>query len=784
MDTRLKSHRKLRTILTILFLAALTAGNLMLFPGLAEQAEQFRKETGQPQEEQTLLDEESIRTFYYGCYVLYAQSFRESLQEENRTTAFENGGTCEIPGAWDLRAFFPGGIQEVNDASQLPTASSLAGDFLSEWDAAFWNHINEFDYYAETRDQLVQTNSPGIGRIVTEIHNAENGYADRAEQQIEDRGYRRFFVFSFDEYGNMTIQFYTDDAVCDERTGEIMTYLADEFVYFHQQNNLQKLLVNELGMSEGNAELAETGYEPIRNYNVYYGIPEGSSLLFTQYYIASSQEEMELVCLLPYILSAVAVAVWMVIMTSRFLWKDIRTFHRRGKWYVAEAGIFGVICSVCMFSLYVSGLDFFDRYQLQQIPGLWPFQYADFAILRLGILLAAVLYAVFTVMYLSLHCFRPLFSLGIVEYVRQYSLIRVVCVWLWGGFRRFAKGSRQRWRDFRDEIRHLDFTQKPTKIILKIVLINFAVLVLLMCFWFLGLIGLVIYSLGLFFLMKRYFERVSEDYRKLSAAMSKMASGDLSEPKTEDMGVFNPMQQELTEIRSGFRRAVDQEVKSQKMKTELITNVSHDLKTPLTAITTYVELLKKPDITEEERAAYIETLERKSLRLKILIEDLFEVSKAQSENVSLELMNVDLVNLMRQVAVEHEDHFRKKQIELRWRLPEEKVVLLLDNQKTYRIFENLFINIEKYAMPGSRVYVEVARKEDSVRVVMKNISAAELNVAPEELTERFVRGDKSRNTEGSGLGLAIARSFTELQKGEFQVEVDGDLFKVTLVWKK
>ena len=229
---------------------------------------------------------------------------------------------------------------------------------------------------------------------------------------------------------------------------------------------------------------------------------------------------------------------------------------------------------------------------------------------------------------------------------------------------------------------------------------------------------------------------------------------------------------------------MDEETKSHRMKTDLISNVSHDLKTPLTAITTYVELLKKPDITPEERADYIDTLERKAFRLKLLIEDLFEVSKAQSVNVSLDLMEVDLVNLIRQVAVEHREKLAEEGLELRWKVPEGKVSLELDAQKTYRVFENLFVNLEKYAMPNSRVYVEIAETDDEVRTVIKNMSATELNVAPEELTERFVRGDASRNTEGSGLGLAIARSFTELQKGTFAVDVDGDLFKVTLVWKK
>ena len=243
------------------------------------------------------------------------------------------------------------------------------------------------------------------------------------------------------------------------------------------------------------------------------------------------------------------------------------------------------------------------------------------------------------------------------------------------------------------------------------------------------------------------------------------------------------MKAELTKIRTGFKKAVDEEVKSQRMKTELITNVSHDLKTPLTAITTYVELLKKDDITEEERKNYVETLERKALRLKVLIEDLFEVSKASSNNITLNLMEVDLVKLMKQVAVEHAEKYEAANITLCWNVPEEKVELMLDSQKTYRIFENLFVNIQKYAMNGSRVYIDITIDEQQVVVVMKNMSAAPLNVAPEELTERFVRGDASRNTEGSGLGLAIAKSFIEAQNGTFEVVVDGDLFKTVIGWK-
>ncbi len=236
-------------------------------------------------------------------------------------------------------------------------------------------------------------------------------------------------------------------------------------------------------------------------------------------------------------------------------------------------------------------------------------------------------------------------------------------------------------------------------------------------------------------------------------------------------------------MRDGFKKAVDEEVKSQRMKTDLITNVSHDLKTPLTAITTYVELLKKEDITEEERRSYIETLDKKSQRLKILIEDLFEVSKATSNNIVLHPMEVDVVNLLKQVAVEHTERFAAKGLTLRWDVPEEKVIVVLDNQKTFRIFENLFVNIQKYAMPQSRVYVQVHTSgeapEKFVEITIKNMSATELNFDPRKSRSASCAAIL-RAARKARVWLAIARSFTEAQGGKLSIEVDGDLFKVVI----
>ncbi len=300
---------------------------------------------------------------------------------------------------------------------------------------------------------------------------------------------------------------------------------------------------------------------------------------------------------------------------------------------------------------------------------------------------------------------------------------------------------------------------------------------------FSGILWILLYSTLLYVLAKRKWAGVLSDYEKLLRAAKSIAEGRADETLAEEMGVFEPVRTELGRIQDGFQKAVREEVRSRNTKAELITNVSHDLKTPLTAIITYVDLLKKEDLTEEERRSYVATLEQKSQRLKVLIEDLFEVSRAATGDVVMNYDEVDLVNLIKQVRLENEDKIRESPVDFRWNLPEEKCVLRLDPQRSYRIIDNLLQNILKYAMPQSRAYIELQEREGKVTVSFKNISAVEMNFTPEEITERFARGDLSRNTEGSGLGLAIAQSFTELQGGEFKVETDGDLFKVTLIWE-
>lgn len=348
-----------------------------------------------------------------------------------------------------------------------------------------------------------------------------------------------------------------------------------------------------------------------------------------------------------------------------------------------------------------------------------------------------------------------------------------------GSFQRVWKKIKGHFHKVYDEFLHMDLQENANKMIIKALVINFFLLLLITCLWFYGIFALILYSIVLFLILRKYSQDVKKKYALLLEATNLLADGNLDAPIEGDLGIFNPMKVEIQKIQKGFQKAVQEEVKSERMKTELITNVSHDLKTPLTAIITYVDLLKSEE-DPEKRKEYLEVLEKKSLRLKVLIEDLFEISKATSKSVTMNFMKVDIVGLLKQVGLECDEKIKAANLDFRWNLPAGKVVMLLDSQKTYRIFENLIVNITKYAMPHTRVYIELIDEGSHVSVSMKNVSASELNFNTDEITDRFVRGDVSRNTEGSGLGLAIAKSFTELQYGTLKISTDADLFKVVI----
>ena len=314
--------------------------------------------------------------------------------------------------------------------------------------------------------------------------------------------------------------------------------------------------------------------------------------------------------------------------------------------------------------------------------------------------------------------------------------------------------------------------------------------VLLACLFYTGiaiilLIGFWVWS---YYKLKKYI--IGQD--KIKNALKDIYEGknDVRLNEEELTGVLKEMSVYVNDISSGFSNAIQESLKSERLKTELITNVSHDIKTPLTSIINYVDLLKKENIQDEKVKEYIKILDQKSQRLKKLTEDLVEASKVSSGNVKLNIESINIKELFNQTIGEFKDRFEAKDLKIEVQMPSEDIKIKADSRYLYRIIENLFSNITKYALDSSRVYIDVVendKEKDSgnnkyVNISIKNISKDKLNISADELMQRFVRGDRSRYTEGSGLGLSIAKSLTELQGGKFEIIIDGDLFKVEIDW--
>ncbi len=276
--------------------------------------------------------------------------------------------------------------------------------------------------------------------------------------------------------------------------------------------------------------------------------------------------------------------------------------------------------------------------------------------------------------------------------------------------------------------------------------------------------------------------RKAKGEESIREATKALAEGDLEyvAPKMKRLYTEQEIIDNIDHLSDGLHKAIEKSLYDERMKTELITNVSHDIKTPLTSIINYVELIKREEVDNEKVQHYLEVLDKKSQRLKQLTEDLVEVSRISSGNIELERVPIDFGELLRQAMGEFEDKFTEHELKMVERIPEEAHMIFADGRRTFRIMDNLLQNIYKYAMPGTRVYIDLTCENERVRLEIKNISKAPLNIEVSELMERFVRGDQSRTTEGSGLGLSIARDLVRMQDGEFQIYLDGDLFKVVI----
>lgn len=310
---------------------------------------------------------------------------------------------------------------------------------------------------------------------------------------------------------------------------------------------------------------------------------------------------------------------------------------------------------------------------------------------------------------------------------------------------------------------------------ISLIVIGYPILVALTFFMFPITIGI-----GVWLALKKV-----KEFNAIKEGVEKIKNGNIHHTiKTSEKGEFGKLASNINSIADGLNKAVANELKSERLKTELISNVSHDIRTPLTSIITYIDLLKNEGLESENAEKYLDVLDQKSLRLKSLTDDLFEASKASSGSIPVNIEDIDLISLITQGMGELDDKIAASGLDFKFNYPKEKVFVKADGKLLWRVIENLMSNIFKYALENSRVYINVIDSHNNASIIIKNISSYELNIDADELMERFKRGDESRNSEGSGLGLSIAKSLVELQNGKFNIEIDGDLFKSIIVLPK
>lgn len=506
------------------------------------------------------------------------------------------------------------------------------------------------------------------------------------------------------------------------------------------------------------------------NFTVYFAIPTKlatNSIDTVTFYSGLNSTTTNLKNILPIAAIVVGIVCLYILVYPYAIEKEIAIFNNLSK-IKFEILIFLLILGFSSIIIILYGLmiDTLNGYYLEKLMRFVSKNYSQIilAIMNIASWATFLFLCMFSVYYL-----KTIFNKGLSNVLKNDT----VCVWLFKTIKKYV-----------NKINSFDFSNNGNKLIIKIVLINLLVISIICCFFTYGIILALIYSIILFIIFKKNLDEFKKDYQILLNALHKLSNGDFNVTIHDDIGIFNSLGYEFANIKDSFEKAVNKEVKSQKLKTELITNVSHDLKTPLTSIITYIDLLKDENLDVNKRKDYIATLDHNSLRLKNLIDDLFEISKINSGNVKLNIVDVDIVALVQQAKFELNDYFEKKHLIFKTKYPNKKIILALDSLKTYRIFENLLINISRYALDNTRVYIEINDYNDYIEIVFKNISANEIKISEERLVERFVQGDISRNNKGSGLGLAIAKSFTELQNGIFKIKIDGDLFKVIVIFKK
>lgn len=586
-----------------------------------------------------------------------------------------------------------------------------------------------------------------------QISNTSDHLNSIQNDQALQKKYQWYVQIQFDQDGILFVNYSHNDKI---QSRELNNYMIHQSQTYSEYNESNHEITSE----------AYINFKNPKNLTITYAVPQklaaNSNL---SVYLTNYSTSDYLKYSMPYVVFAIAIIMLITLITPYQLFKEQKLLD------VISRIKFGILAF--MWCLVTGTLYVFSPYLIAATSQKHMIDfYQEFGIQNLDKILTPIInigfwFIFFMLFVIFAYMIKYLFHKGFKNYCKENTCLG----WIITNSQIIL-----------NKIVDFDFNDNINRSVLKIVLFNFVIISIISVFFVFGIFFSLVYSFIIFILLKKKFEDIQNDYQVLLNATRQLSNGNFGVKINEDVGVFNPLKDEFTHIKDDFEKAVNEEVKSQKMKTELISNVSHDLKTPLTSIITYIDLLKNDQLIDEDRKKYIEILERNSLRLKNLIDDLFEVSKVNSGNVHLDLVDVDIVSLIKQAQLESQDKLDEKNLDVRMNCSEEKIICYLDSSKTYRIFENLFINISKYALANTRVYIDLIQIDHQIQITFKNISEAEMTFNENEIVERFVQGDKSRNTSGSGLGLAIVKSFTELQKGQFKVEVDGDLFKSILTF--
>ena len=731
MDTKLKNSKKSKFIVNIVLLAIMLSVSLGLiasYPTIHEMSKKNNVFEGY--EIQSMLSQSS--------YAIYSELINT---HEKKTVDPSSYLLKNEPYEGDIAAddsMTEEEIKRINEENRQAYELNRKSDandidgMIKQYTNNLTNNYRNLDYYA-----IDKASKTALTNTKTSLASLTNENIDENTRKNLINNYRFYAVFDYDDKGRLIVS---------NSYGVDSTYLT---------NNIPKI---------------DSRLENIKNTTIVYGIPKNIKY-YDDIYNTLIREETRAY--------QSAANIFVLLSLGIIFIVSLAVPYRKSKDLIGFKTLSKIPIEIYCFAItLIFGMGISIGYEI--IP--FTFGNAESFLIEdsneywgliLGLINAIYWFITFYFVVIFVTFIKHILNLGIKNYIKEKSLIY-----------KFSGEIKSIIKKTYNYITAIDLTNRYNKKLFLVILANAFVMMLLCSIWFFGVLGVIAYSIILFVLLRKRMDKLSKNYKLLLNMTKDMKNGRLNTKIDENLGVFEPFKVELLNIQKGFKKAVDEEVKSQKMKTELISNVSHDLKTPLTSIITYIDLLKDENLDEGKRKLYIGILENKSQRLQYLIEDLFEVSKAQSGNITLNIEDVDVVSLIKQTLIELQDKIEFASLKIRSSFPENKVILSLDSQRMYRVFENLLGNITKYALEGSRVYISVEENEENVSITLKNIAKNEIDFKGDEITERFARGDKSRNTEGSGLGLSIAKSFVELQGGELKIVVDGDLFKVIITFNK